>query len=182
MKLFSTLLALLCISLSATAQQISRDFLTSAGGFSIDENGISLSWSIGGVFCQTIIGDHHLTEGFQQGELTTIEPLDSTDNSSYRIGGPSIIAQEDLDIQVSTFPNPTADYLVLHFKSSTPQTVVAYIFDERGNFIFQKRIEVEDGKEVKLSQVKDLSAGKYFVEFVKYGKTIFTKPFIKIRL
>jgi len=182
MKFLTTLLALMCIAFSITAQQISRSLLTTAGDFSKNENGISLNWSMGDVFSHTTLGDHHhITEGFQQGDIETQNNIDS---SSYRIGDPGIIPQENIDIQVSTFPNPTSDYLVLHFKKSTPQpqTLVAYVFDEKGNFIFHKKLEVEDDKEITLSQIQDLSAGKYFVEFVKRGKTIFTKPFIKINL
>jgi len=96
------------------------------------------------------------------------------------VHGTAIATAEELKIEVTAFPNPTTDYLTLHFQTATPQNIVAYVFDEKGNLLLQKNIKAEDDQEIELSQIENLSAGKYFVEFVKNGKILFTKPFLKI--
>lgn len=56
------------ISLSYS-QDISRSTITTAGGYLTNEEGVSVSWSMGQVFSLTTQSDQHLTEGFQQGKL-----------------------------------------------------------------------------------------------------------------
>ena len=46
-------ITLILFSTFALGQQISRNTLTTAGDFSKNENGISVSWTMGNTFCQT---------------------------------------------------------------------------------------------------------------------------------
>jgi hypothetical protein len=50
-------------------QDISQSTITSAGGYVVNDAGISVSWSMGQVFNLTAQSEQHLTEGFQQGKL-----------------------------------------------------------------------------------------------------------------
>jgi len=68
MKYYFTVLFSVFI-LSLTAQEISRNTVTTAGDFTTNEDGVSISWSMGEVFSQTSEEDFYVTEGFQQGIL-----------------------------------------------------------------------------------------------------------------
>lgn len=76
MMTIPTLKSTLIISLAilfnvsfAYSQKISRSVITVAGGYMVNEEGISVSWSMGQVFSLTTLSEQHLTEGFQQGDL-----------------------------------------------------------------------------------------------------------------
>lgn len=56
-------------TLYISAQEISRNAVTTAGDYITNEDGISISWSMGEVFSQTSEKGYHVTEGFQQGIL-----------------------------------------------------------------------------------------------------------------
>lgn len=71
---FTGILSLLMLQI--TAQEISRNTITTAGDYTVSESGISLSWSIGEVFGKTTETGNYVTEGFQQGlleEVTKVE-------------------------------------------------------------------------------------------------------------
>ena len=182
MKLILPFLALFFIIHSTSAQQISRDILTTAGGVAKNTDGVSLSWTIGDVFSQTTLSEQHLTEGFQQGDFVKKTSEEIPNHFSDHPHDPTTTVQKDHSIQITTYPNPTIDHLVISFASDSSQVVNAYIFDEVGNFLLQKRIEVENGKEVILHQIQNMSAGKYFIRFVKNGKTISAQTFLKVKL
>lgn len=63
-----TFIGLLIFSFSY-GQDISRSTITTAGGFVANDEGISISWSMGEVFSLTTESEQHITEGFQQGKL-----------------------------------------------------------------------------------------------------------------
>lgn len=67
------------LHLNITAQNLSRDLVTSAGDFSKNQDtGISVSWSLGEVSTEFIGHGISIQQGFQQGELDivvqTIQP------------------------------------------------------------------------------------------------------------
>lgn len=68
MKYYFTIL-LSIFTLYISAQEISRNTVTTAGDFTTNESGISISWSMGEVFSQTSEKGYQVTEGFQQGIL-----------------------------------------------------------------------------------------------------------------
>ncbi len=68
MRNYYTILFLL-IALQLSAQEISRNTITTAGDNIVSEDGVSLSWSIGEVFSKTNETGSYVTEGFQQGIL-----------------------------------------------------------------------------------------------------------------
>jgi len=51
------------------SQTISRSNLATAGDVVTNSSGITISWSIGEVFSNTVQNDNHITGGFQQGIL-----------------------------------------------------------------------------------------------------------------
>ena len=68
-KSFAVIIFLSASITTIWAQKISMNTLTTAGDYTKNKNGVSVSWTIGEVFSQTITNDHHVTEGFQQGAL-----------------------------------------------------------------------------------------------------------------
>ncbi len=68
MKYFFTFL-LTVFALHLSAQEISRNTVTTAGDFTTNDKGVSISWSMGEVFSQTSNEGVYVTEGFQQGIL-----------------------------------------------------------------------------------------------------------------
>jgi hypothetical protein len=64
---FTFILSLLILQISA--QEVSRNTITTAGDYTVSESGVSLSWSIGEVFGKTTETGNYVTEGFQQGIL-----------------------------------------------------------------------------------------------------------------
>lgn len=182
MKLVNLIIILCFLSTLVLGQQISRSILTTAGTFSKNEKGISLSWTMGDIFCKTIQKEYHLTEGFQQGILsgTFIDSIENTD--SYRLDNSTTSNQKEIVVKVLAYPNPTTDHLSLRFETTVPQLVIVNIINEFGSRILQQKIYVEDGKEVELEQIENIITGTYFMELVKDGKTIVTKSFIKLKL
>ena len=172
----------LFITYSVSAQEISREILTTAGDVSKNENGVSLSWTIGDVFCHTTLAQQHLTEGFQQGDLAKKSNKENPNNVHYRVNNPTPITPEYSPIEVLTYPNPTTDYLILRFESESPEIILTQVFHENGTLVLQKTLQVEDGKEVSLRHIQTINPGKYYIKFSKNGKVILTKPFIKIEL
>ena len=68
MKYYFTII-LSIFALSISAQEISRNTVTTAGDYTTNKAGVSISWSMGEVFSQTSEKGFHVTEGFQQGIL-----------------------------------------------------------------------------------------------------------------
>lgn len=66
--LLYTIIGLFLFNVSYS-QDISRSAITTAGGYVTNNDGISVSWSMGQVFSLTTQSEQHLTEGFQQGKL-----------------------------------------------------------------------------------------------------------------
>ena len=94
-KKISTILSILFFILNIQAQQIERQVIATAGGYDSTAN-LSVSWTIGEPFTQTLTGDSiTITQGFQQPSIIISE-----------------ISKELLQsIQVSAYPNPTSDKL-----------------------------------------------------------------------
>lgn len=182
MKLNFLLHLFLLTTYSISAQEISREILTTAGDISKNENGVSLSWTIGDVFCQTMLAEQHLTEGFQQGDLAKKSNKEDHNNAHFRVNNSTSSTPEVSSIEVFTYPNPTTDYLILRFESEFPEIISTQVFHENGTLLIQETLQVEGGKEVILRQLQNINPGKYYIKFSKNGKTILTKPFLKVEL
>lgn len=178
MKPLTVTIALFFITSFTFGQQISRSTLTSSGDFSTNENGISLSWTMGGSFTQTVQTTHHITEGFQQGELSTNASNTTEDFSSHRLGNTS--TREKLSVELLAYPNPTIDKLSLRFETSATQTALVIVTDLNGKQVLTKKVQMENGVDVELENIEALSAGMYFINVIKNGKIIVTKEFIKV--
>jgi hypothetical protein len=75
MKYYFTIV-LAIFALGTSAQEISRNTVTTAGDYTVNKNGISISWSMGEVFSKTSEKGQYVTEGFQQGILEKAGKLD----------------------------------------------------------------------------------------------------------
>jgi len=158
-------------------QNISISTLTSAGDFSKNENGISMSWTMGQVFANTIQENNHLTEGFQQGELKTgiIEEENLIEDFDFEV-----FTASELEVDMEVFPNPTVNYLNLKFKTSQTQSVFVRISTLGGMNISEQEIDIENRLEIQLDQFKNLKPGSYLISIVKNEEIISTKQVIKL--
>ena len=164
-------------------QQVSRSILTTAGDFSKNEKGISLDWTMGDVFGQTIQSTHHLTEGFQQGNLTPTQQSEAVQNTnSFRLDNSNSATQEKISVKIIAYPNPTVDQLSLKFETSASQLVMVYVTTLNGKKILQQKVQMVDGEKIEVEKINELSAGTYFIQVVKNGKIIDTQQFIKVAL
>ena len=183
MKKLRTLLLPILIPGVACGQQLSRSIITTAGDFSKNENGVSLSWSMGEVFSQTMLHDHHLTGGFQQGDFTVIHKAEKeipSDEILLSDNNPTHSLQQEQPITVLVFPNRTADQLFLKFQNQNPQKATALLLDANGKTLFRQEINIENGKTQSLDHVPDLGPGVYFIQLFQNGKRLLSVSFIKI--
>ncbi len=165
-------------TLPSIAQQISRTSLPSAGDFASNEKGVSINWTIGLSFIETIHSTNYITGGFQQGELNvsaeTRNPVVVEEES------PEIpLAKTKKEIQWSLFPNPTVDQISIRFPIANTAPVMAFIFDSSGRQILQKELPSQSS-EVQLNQVRDLPSGTYFIQLFQNQERISVLHFIKI--
>jgi len=167
------------ISIFTIGQTISISTVTSAGDFVKNENGISMSWTMGEVFAQTIQDDNHLTEGFQQGELTT-----ETSEAENATPTNNIVAANDsnLEVDMQVFPNPSIDYLKLKFEASEAQAVFVQVATLNGNKVLEQKFEIENGLVIQMDQFENLKQGTYLISVMKNEKIISTKRVIKMEM
>lgn len=113
-KLF-LLLTVVFYWLSGTAQVFQPDVITSSGAVT-QRNNIILQWHLGELAIHTLKShDHHITQGFGQGELviTRIEPL------------------QRQPLQAKVFPNPVKNVLHIELELSDSQYTIQ-LYDMRG--------------------------------------------------
>lgn len=153
MKIQITILAILMSSLGFTQTSIKKSSIDSGGA--IAQNGtISILYTVGELAVQeTTNGTIHISEGFISPEM-----LDALDVKSYT----SLTG-------ISIFPNPTVDYVTVHFTNSSNYLIT--ITDLTGKKInsfttndSQFQIEMSNySNGVYLVLVKDISNKKYKV-------------------
>lgn len=183
---------ILFISSTAAAQSLSRSNLSTAGGLVSNDVGVSLSWTIGEVFSETIQNNSHVTGGFQQGELSktqknnpavatdleedsTEEPIEASSNDYFQ--QPSSLPQ---NVQVILFPNPTLEDLWIKSTSETTQHYTLKILDTSGRTVLQQVIKLENFQKEKIQKVNSLTSGNYILSLLSNEKVISTQKFIKI--
>ncbi len=180
---FSFTLLLLFSTHILISQTISRSNLATAGDVLSNSSGVTLSWTIGEVFSNTVQQANHITGGFQQGilpkknkpvekESTSIDPeqrINSTTNNKI-----------NSDLQIILFPNPTVDQLWLKSNTSDSYNVVLSIMDTSGKNHIQKNITLENFQEVEINQIDKLASGNYILVLSDNKSTIASKQFIKL--
>ena len=88
---------LLLISVTGYSQDIQQQVIASAGD-QYNNASASVSWTVGETVTATLTNSSiHLTQGFQQGNLTVS----------------SLVEQDMLDFSLKVYPNPVMDILIL---------------------------------------------------------------------
>lgn len=125
--------------ISLKAQEV-----VSSGGKTQTEADYELSWTVGEAVIATVSDNSNtLTQGFHQSKLTVtaIDELPFT------------------DIGLNVYPNPTQDFVNIHFSKLIGQPAYS-LFDLNGKLLEQKNITSND---IKLN-VSQLAEGSYLLK------------------
>ena len=187
MKASLTFLGLLLFSTVFFGQQISRSTLSTAGDLSKDKSGISLTWTVGEVFSETIQSKYHVTGGFQQGALTKLIFTDTIDelieDEKEETTSKSEIKKTNLtsqDIVITLFPNPTTNQIWLQSNQEDIKEYTVSIFELSGKRIFQEKISFDNSSQIEIQQIEKLNSGNYVLQLVDDSQKITAIKFTKI--
>ncbi len=158
------------------SQQISRSVISSSGDFAKNDKGVSICWTIGEVFSASIIQVNHITEGFQQGSLNNPKKVNSKSVLNFV---DEVELNQEQEIEVSIYPNPTQNRLMLRFGKLHAKALTAKIFDINGREVLAQRINYPSNRSVKINEISFLPSGSYFIKLIEEGKTIKTQSIIK---
>ncbi|MBA4321533.1 MAG: hypothetical protein C0408_01825 [Odoribacter sp.] len=164
MKRNFLILMMILFALSAGAQQIKQEVISSAGGFNVASgNTISISWTLGETIIPTFTssdGTLILTHGFQQKYIITA------------------VEENFLDpVQVTVFPNPASDIVNIEFDTPTDGEIKLFLLDTQGRLV--KTDQIEAAVTNKQINLQDLSTGIYYLRLVK-GKLVNVYKVIKL--
>lgn len=120
LKFTVTLLALSYAALSTAQLTLERTVLGSAGSNEIGSSNLTSTWTAGEVVIGTgVDGTITLSQGFQQ--------PDGANVTSVKV--------EELDIDLSVYPNPTHDKVTIRVNSDVDQTLYYGVYDMTGKKI-----------------------------------------------
>ncbi len=181
MKTINAIVTLLLISHIINGQQLSRSAISSAGDYAKNEKGISVNWTMGGIFSQTIEEKHHLTEGFQQGFLTRIfhRPTENTLQQELNYYIEELKSKTAL-LTINIFPNPTSHLLFLKFDKIPSTTVFVKVFNAKGKLVLQEEINPAGENQIEIKGISTLNTGVYFTTIYDGKNFITTKRFLKL--
>lgn len=157
MKFLYSLMLFLCLSINIYAQKAN----VATGGNATGSGG-TISYSIGQInYTNTTGSGGSAMQGVQH---------------PYEIF--AITGIEDIKvfcIELSTFPNPTFDFLTLKIESSTSKNLVCQLLDMNGKLLATQKIE---GVETKIS-MSNYASASYFLKVTEEDNTIKTFKIIK---
>lgn len=137
------LILLIALQIGYCSQTRAQSVIASAGGGGGGSNGF-LSWTVGEVVVQTFYSDDYLlTQGFHQSNLI----ISSVRNVS------------DPSFQVSVFPNPTHEKIVITITSQNSQSIAICLFDCFGRYI----TKISGFSSAMQINVSDYQPGIYFL-------------------
>ena len=165
-KSFLLLVPAAGISYCATAQQLSPELVSSAGG-SATAAGVVLDWSLGEVAVETVSTATTLyTQGFHQPTLQVVALARAPDAAP----GPLF----------SAAPNPVESVLTVFMPANLPEEVQLSLTDASGRLL-TTQLSLPHQAQQQLSLV-DLAAGLYFLSVRnKDGKSLQTFKIIKVQ-
>jgi hypothetical protein len=140
-------IAFLCIGISANAQELHHQMVSSQGHHTVLESGIAVRQSIAQ---QSIIGTYtnnqlRVEQGYQQSLLKM-----------------STNATQANDIKITVYPNPFKEKINFQFSSAVNDVVRVTLFDVLGRTVYNKEHTVT-GTTFTLSNL-NLSLGEYIVK------------------
>ena len=118
--------------------------LLGSAGDTYKNSSYQLDWSLGEVLTESFAGSQNqLTQGFQQGKYT-ITAIDQA---------------KDLQFEITAFPNPTTDFVVLGIESQDFEAFRYILTDVNGKILQDRKIE-SNQQQINLSE---MAAGAYFL-------------------
>ncbi len=177
---FSLLAIMLSISTTSFSQAISLSILTSAGDFSTNQEGLSLDWTLGEVFSETVQHTYDCTGGFQQGIKTVdqIPTVDVVQNEKKSVPNYPDFNREEINVLV--YPNPSSDLLKLKFPEPISENLLVNIFDENGKEVLVRKFSPSSNSTFFSLQIDQLRPGVYFLQLAHSTKSLLTQSFVKI--
>ena len=172
-------LLLLCLVNCCFAQQISQSTNASASGYAQNTEGFSVDWTMATPFTTVVLSDdHHLTEGFQQGNIIAATLADS---ATVRQSEQGTISESLLlsAINFELFPNPTSDQLFLRLDASTPESLEIRVIQSTGKQVLSQSAHCLPGQKLKINGIEYLPPGTYFVHIDHPSEKISPLHFVK---
>lgn len=127
-----------------------QDAISASGGSALGNEG-TVSFTIGQVVCSTHKGTMgSLAEGVQQPYEISIET--------------GIINTSNISLEISAFPNPTDDYLILKIDDFQNYKLSFQLFDIKGQKRFSSIIK---SNEITIN-VSDYPPGTYYIKVINY--------------
>lgn len=147
----------ICLNFKLSAQQS-----TNTSGGNAYGTGGTVSYSVGQMNYTTNIGiGGSAGKGVQQPyEIFTITSVDGAKN---------------LNINLSAFPNPTFDNLILRIESPTSKNLSYLLFDLNGKLLISQKLE---GTETKIA-MNNYAAATYFIKITENNNALKTFKIIK---
>jgi hypothetical protein len=160
------ILAILTLSFGIVQGQVltqdpapSLQLLGSAGD-TYKNSSYQLDWSVGELLTETFaVSQNQLTQGFHQGNYT-ITAIDQA---------------KDLQFEITAFPNPTTDIVVLGIESQNIEAFRYILTDVNGKILQDRKIE-SNQQQINLSE---MAAGAYFLSVRTNKKAVKTFKIIK---
>jgi hypothetical protein len=148
MKNLFLIVTVFIFSFKLSAQQTGPEVVASGGDYQ-ENGGIKLSWTLGEIVTETAENqDVILTQGFQQSDfnLTSVEERISS------------------EINVSIFPNPAKDYVLVDIKSKEKRKFNIFLIDVNGSVVKQQKVEsLENRIQINISE---FSNSLYFIKLI----------------
>jgi hypothetical protein len=141
-------------------QIYAQDAIVSSGGNSVGSNG-NLSYSVGQVVYTTNFGSNaSISQGVQQPfEIQTLLGVENF----------------NIDLQLSVYPNPTANWLTLDIKNISRDNLQYQLFDLNGKLIISDSIK----SQITTFQLESYPTSIYLLEILENNKKIKTYKIIK---
>ena len=103
------------------SQYSSPQLISSSGSYNINQTG-SISWSLGEVTTSTLVSnDVVLTQGFQQPSISIVDQVKTIDP----------------DLQISAYPNPTANNITIAWNSPNLENCIINLYSLKGIILKQ---------------------------------------------
>jgi hypothetical protein len=161
-----TFFLLLLFSMSSFAQKISSSVISAQGG-SFNSNTLSLEWTLGENFVETLfLNGKVLTQGFQQ-------PYIVIENKNKLAENPIF------DMKISIGPNPTSDVLTVKVLANDIQPYQITLYDDTGKILKTMKSSF-DNSYIEI-EVYDIPRGMYLLNVSDLtGKFLKSFKMIKI--
>ena len=148
---------IICLTTSQFfGQTLHHQMISAQGGKSGSESGILVNFTVGQ---QSVVGTRTgnitVQQGFQQSNWN------------------KIIAQNNVSVSTSTFPNPFLDRINFTFTGSVGDTISLHIYDVSGRLVFTDNLQVVE--QTTSIDLKHLPSANYFIQLSNLNYLYYTK-------